>query len=180
MDELTMFADWWLQNRPLRPPIDFYSRVGGNTGTVVFRHQQLQVQLFLNDPNSEIVDHTHPNVDSFEVYIAGDVYFRHNGNALLTPEIIAAMTPERLLGTKLRILPNDVHGATVGPSGGSFISIQHWLNGVLPSSVHLDWDGPPLDAGHQAALGVRCAEISEMATVLAPAFAGVKRRLKKA
>src|SRR5580765_2203584 len=150
-DELTLtqFADWWLNTRAFKPPADFFSKVGGNTGTVLFRHEQFQVQLFLNDPNSEIADHTHPNVDSYEVYVAGDVYFRQNGQALLTPEIIATVTPERLLGTKLRILPNDVHGASVGPSGGSFLSIQHWLHGVTPSSVHLDWDGPPLDDAHR-------------------------------
>lgn len=154
-DELTAFANWWFANgRPLRPPHDFFSKVGGNTGTVLFRQAPFQVQLFLNDPNSEIADHTHPNVDSYEVYVAGDVYFRQNGKELLTPDIIATVTPERLLGTRLRIHPNDVHGASVGPSGGSFISIQHWLNGVAPSSVHLDWDGPPLDEGHKKTLGL--------------------------
>lgn len=152
VDELTQFTEWWLGNRIIRPPADFLSRVGGNTGIVLFRHEKFQVQLFLNDPNSEIVDHTHPNVDSYEVYVAGDVYFRQNGEEVLNKQVIATVTPERLLGTRLRVLPNDVHGASIGPSGGSFISIQHWLNGLQPTSVHLDWDGPPLDTLHQEAL----------------------------
>ena len=153
LDELTPFANWWFANgRPLKPPHDFFSKVGGNTGTVLFRQAPFQVQLFLNDPNSEIVDHTHPNVDSYEVYVAGDVWFRHKGEVLLTPQVIKTVTPQQLVGWRVRIYPQDLHGASVGPAGGCFISIQHWLNGVAPTSVHLDWDGPPLDERHRETL----------------------------
>ena len=83
---------------------------------------------------------------------AGGPSLAINGSS--SAAIIAAETPARLLGMRLRILPHDVHGASVGPSGGCFISVQHWLGGVAPTSVHLDWDGPPLDEGHRLTLGL--------------------------
>ncbi len=109
------------------------------------------MQLFIVDPGGEVTDHVHPNVDSFEVYITGDVYFRLDGKELLTAEIIRQHHP---VGQTIRVRPKDWHGATVGPRGGAFFSIQHWLNGVPPSSVDLDWGGPALDSGHAEKLRV--------------------------
>ena len=39
----------------------------------------------------------------------------------------------------VRVLPNAVHGAKAHKDGGCFMSVQHWLNGVSPSSVGNDW-----------------------------------------
>lgn len=150
-DELTKFTDWWMKTKKLRPPSDAYNRVAGSTGTTLYRKDQFQVQLFINDPNYEIVDHLHPNVDSYEIYLSGAVYFRLNKETLLTPEQVAE-AGLLLTGKRIRVRPDEWHGATVGATGGSFLSIQHWLNGVVPSSVHLDWAGPPIDAGHQMQL----------------------------
>ena len=125
-------------------------RAGGHSGVALFRRGTWQVQLFVCDPNSEIVDHIHPNVDSIEVYVGGDVYFRHSWKTILTPEIIA--TPD-FHDLSIRVRPQDWHGASIGPRGGSFLSLQHWLHGVAPISVHLDWVGEPLDAEHRVTLG---------------------------
>lgn len=155
-DNLTQFAEWWMQTRAIKAPLEgAYSRVGGNTGQVVFREGAFQVQLFICDPDSEITDHVHPNVDTYEVYVSGDVYFRKNGLPLIRPEIVTANEDGscRLLGIIDRVKPADWHGAAIGPRGGCFLSIQEWLNGHKPSSVHLDWDGQPLDAAHAAAVG---------------------------
>jgi hypothetical protein len=151
-DVLTGFAQWWLANRILSPPLDHcYTKAGGSTGFTLFRQAPFQVQVFLNEPNCEIVDHTHPNIDSYEVYLGGEVYFRLNGQTIITPEMMNE--PQNLIGKMIRILPSDWHGATLGDKGGAFFSIQHWLNGVAPTSVELDWQGPAIDEAHSAAIG---------------------------
>jgi hypothetical protein len=147
-DELTRFARWWLEHRSFVPPGDAYMQAGCNTGLVLFRQPPWQVQLFICAPDGEIVDHSHPHVDSYEIYVTGDVYFRHRGKTVLTPEMISNIGPMSL---SIRVLPTDLHGGSVGPRGGSFISIQHWIDRE-PSSVHLSWDGPPLDQEHQVYL----------------------------
>lgn len=140
------FKDFWLENKPFSMTPDVYSRVAGNTGAVLFRDGQFQVQLFLGDPNTEITDHIHPNVDSFEVYLGGDFKFRIHGNYLTQDEILAQQFIQR-------VKPNDWHGGSVGPNGGAFISIQYWLNDIKPTSVHHDWGGTPLDFKHSLILG---------------------------
>ncbi len=139
-DPLTEFARWWMQTKPIAPPPDMYMQAGCSTGIVLYRQAPWQVQLFICNPNGEVVDHTHPCVDSYEVYIGGDIHFRHRG------EIVPSET------LSIRVLPTDSHGASIGPRGGSFLSIQEWKNGKEPSSVHLDWDGEPLDPAHAKAL----------------------------
>ena len=41
----------------------------------------------------------------------------------------------------VRVPPDDEHSAQAGPNGGCFLSVQHWLNGVEPSAVGMDWKG---------------------------------------
>jgi len=88
--------------------------------------------------------HRHPNVDSFEVPLCGNIDFFKNGEPVAPREKVFGVSPKGqslLFGTFTRILPVDWHGASFGPGGGSFMSVQHWLNGVVPSSVGMDWEG---------------------------------------
>ena len=84
-DELTHFARWWLEHRSFVPPGDAYMQAGCNTGLVLFRQPPWQVQLFICAPDGEIVDHSHPHVDSYEIFTfrgtcisvtAGKTFFR--------------------------------------------------------------------------------------------------------
>jgi hypothetical protein len=91
-----------------------------------------------------IPEHTHPNVDSFEVYVGGQVRFSHQGKWLISEEDLTTPTD---IGTSIRrgvswrVKPSDVHGAMTGPEGGVFMSVQHWLNGVEPHCVAADYSG---------------------------------------
>ena len=49
-----------------------------------------------------------------------------------------------------RVRETDWHGANVMTDGGAFLSIQHWRNGVAPSSVGLDWEGTPVSSEQRA------------------------------
>lgn len=156
-DELLDFYQWYGGRFGYGiPPCVFngFSKVGQFTGLVLYRSKPFQVQLWLCEPNSEIHDHAHLNVDSIQVYLAGQVYLRLNGQPVLTPEKLAALPNDvaNANGRWIRVKPTDNHGATIGPLGGAFMTFQHWLNGVEPRSVETDWDGKPLDDKHDELL----------------------------
>lgn len=143
LDELTNFANWWCQHRYLRPPFDstvvtFDDNV---VGTTLYREGQYQVQLFTVKPHTEIVDHIHPNVDSYEVYVGGQIEFRLHGEKITRFDTqVEANGIVSEFGKMIRVLPTSSHGGTFGQMGGCFLSIQHWTNpNVPPSSVHMDW-----------------------------------------
>lgn len=131
-DDLAVFKDWWLTNRTINTPKDATPIFDGVlTGVVLFRQDPYQVQLFVMPPNSKIAPHIHPNVDSYEVYINGDVEF-------LVGDSSRSLEQSKL-GETIRIAPTEWHGGNFGERGGCFLSIQKWLNGVPPTSVGDDW-----------------------------------------
>lgn len=133
-DFLKLWCSRIVFRMPAETPLDMEGRLHG---VVLYRDAPWQVQLFSVSPNGEIPDHIHPNVDSYEIYLSGEIAFRHSGIYITTPEMWVDTT--KLFGLKIRVLPNDSHGGSFGPKGGAFLSIQHWLNNVPPSSVGYDW-----------------------------------------
>lgn len=137
------FAVWWLRHRPFMvptegvPAVRYYHDFAGVT---LYRHGQFQAQMFVVRPRQESPWHSHPNIDSVEYGLAGsgEGTFRSTRNARLGPLILIA--------------PGEGHVAAAGPAGGAFISFQKWLNGVLPSSVELDWRGAVIDTQHADAV----------------------------
>jgi hypothetical protein len=129
-DDLEQFKNWWLTNRPLNTPQEnALSHVAETHGVVLYRQNPYQVELFNVKPNSEIPAHIHPNVDSFEVFIGGDIAFMCND----------VWYSQDVIGASIRVLPNSYHGGKFGVRGGCFLSIQKWLNGVTPKFVGDDW-----------------------------------------
>ena len=126
-DDLTEFLEWWLETKPTDPPFNgsiIYQ--GDTTGVVLYRKAPYQVELFIVKPNSIIKQHIHPNVDSYEVNLSGNVVFECDGikHSDCTP---------------VRVKPESWHGGSFGTQGGSFLSVQKWLNGVEPTFVGDDW-----------------------------------------
>ena len=56
--------------------------VEGFNSHIQFRNNQYQVQIFSTPSNFIIPEHKHPNVDSFEVYLSGDIDFSLEGSWL--------------------------------------------------------------------------------------------------
>lgn len=106
-----------------------------------------QVQMFACPPNTIIPEHTHPNVDSFEVYGGGEIQFSHSGRWVEEPEV-GAYGMAGLRGNVIRVKPDDLHGGVIGPNGGVFFSVQHWLNGEKPHCVSADYDGITMGEHH--------------------------------
>lgn len=147
-DALSAFMETYFQMNPRAMiPLDhILTFVDGLSGMTVYREGQFQVQLFLVAPLVDIPDHRHPNVDSYEVALTG-MEFRHSGEIVLPDEYASA---PHTTGFCIRVHPQDLHGGTAGPDGGSFLSVQQWLNGVPPTSVGDDWEGKTMGSKHDS------------------------------
>lgn len=132
------------------PASDPFAFVGNGPGMVMFRQGQFQAQLFICTPYSKVPPHAHPNVDSFEMHLGGDLYFYVDGQATLPIDHLHDRrgAASRWWGRGVRVKRGQTHHLDVGQNGGAFMSIQHWLNDVKPTSVDFDWEGAPMDARH--------------------------------
>ena len=133
-DDLYAFATWWMNTKTFLPPIENnVSKDDKLTGTVLYRDGQYQVELFTIKSKTKSEMHVHPNVDSYEIYVSGDINFVINGENFncIEGDVIPSLT---------RIYPHYLHTGETFEKGGSFLSIQKWLNGVSPTSVTIDWN----------------------------------------
>jgi len=113
-------------------------------GLVLCRKSPYQVEMFVGHGPGTVPGHAHPNVSSIEVALSGDIRFSVEGREVLKDEMLATALDGtmRAKGAMVRIKEGVRHGAVVGAKGGAFLSVQKWLNGIEPSSVALDWEGP--------------------------------------
>jgi hypothetical protein len=152
-DVLEEFLDWFLKNSPCIGAVPFHgavSKIEGVTRVLWFCQPPFQVEMFITPPNFIIPEHTHPNVDSFEVYVGGQISFSHSGRFVTHWESDGAsevgLPAHR--GRVIRVRPENLHGGVFGPAGGVFMSVQHWLNGVEPHSVATDYTGTVMGPDH--------------------------------
>lgn len=141
--------------------------IDGVTAVLWYRKAPFQVQMFVVPPNHIIPEHTHPNVDSYEVYVGGQIRFSHSGKFLFVDADLDEPTENGLpkkRGGIIRVRPSDLHGGTFGPSGGVFFSVQHWLNGVEPHCVSADYDGVVMGPQHKAGVVFGNAELKSELT----------------
>jgi len=169
MDKLETFCDWFLREMPVlgmvpaRNAVDRFEQV---TSLLLYRNAPFQVQMFLTEKEFIVPEHTHPNVDSIEVYLGGDIKFSHGGkfvgrdkwvrgeSGIPAPPAGLGMEEGRLgtshrRGMMIRVRPNDVHGGLTGKGGGAFLSVQHWLNDLKPHCISNDWSGIAMGTDHR-------------------------------
>lgn len=153
MDELYDFLTWFMAQGPVLGRVPVVSAVsnmglvpeGGNLMSGVwYRKGQFQVELVMIAGPMIIPEHTHPNVDSYEVLIGGQIRFSHTGKWMIpetysTDMLEDGISPYR--GSTIRVNHDQLHGGIVGAGGAMFFSVQHWLNGVAPHNIATDWDG---------------------------------------
>ena len=153
-DPLEQFAKWFINESPRFGLIPFHNAVHNIQDVISviwYRKKPFQVQMFIVPPNYVIPEHTHPNVDSYEFYLGGQINFSLNGT--WTTEKFENLEPDAFgcapfKGHVIRVHPSSLHGGTFGPAGGVFMSIQHWLNDVDPHCVSLDYDGVVVGPDH--------------------------------
>ena len=152
-DELEKFLEWWLENRVFHSPFDTNAMLfnmesiglGDNvTGFILYREGQFQVQLFICKPYTEIPIHVHPNMDSYEVYLNGQLSLRINDEIIMDMDQFETESGvSSNFGQAIRVRPQDRHGGPIVAMGGAFLSVQHWLNGVAPSSASIEYVSSP-------------------------------------
>ena len=155
-ENLEVYLEWILNKAPLIGWIPFKNpiwRIENVTSVLMHREEQFQTQMFIVPPDTIIPEHTHPNVDSFEVYGGGEMFFSHSGRlANLKEDIKEDMESKfktcKIRGHVIRVKPNDKHGGTFGKEGGIFFSVQHWLNNVKPYCVAKDYNGKTMGEHH--------------------------------
>lgn len=157
LDELERFCFSFLEKMTVLGAVPFdgaVSKIENVTGILLYRMGQFQVQMFAVPEGTIIPEHTHPNVDSIEVYMGGNIHFSHSGKYSYDADMLrASASPLGLAkkrGNLIRVRPNDVHGGVFGKGGGVFLSVQHWLNGVKPHCVAADYDGITMGEHHLA------------------------------
>ena len=127
-------------------------RVEDVTSITWYREGQFQIQLFAMPPNCIVPEHTHTNVDSYEVMMGGRMLLSKHGRWVEDSDFEhLAINKEpfsRRRGSAIRVRPNDIHGGIAGRSGGVFMSVQKWLRGVKPHCVALDYNGPTMGDKH--------------------------------
>jgi hypothetical protein len=153
-DPLDSFMQWFWTTPPIGfiPFKDPISKIEDVISLLWYRSKPFQVQLFLVPPNYIIPEHTHPNVDSYEIYLGGNIRFSHSGNYANPIEDMVPLPDGtcHIRGRIVRVRPNDVHGGVSGPEGGVFMSVQYWLNGIEPHCVAADYDGIVMGPDHLA------------------------------
>lgn len=112
---------------------------------VLHRRDRLQTEIVMIDPGAVIPRHTHPNVDSIDLLVRGNVSaFEIDGTTLT----------RFVRGMGLRIPAGAPHGGTALAEGIGvwFLSCQRWR--VPQKHIALDWAGAPVTSAHGKLLEV--------------------------
>lgn len=117
---------------------------GNIISLVLYREGQYQVELFIcPHRNSSFSTHRHPDIDTYEFQLAGDNVLTLNDEAVCTEAQVSEwMYNMDIKSPLMPITHNDYHSGQ-GTTPFAFLSIQHWLNNVQPTSAGLNWIGDP-------------------------------------
>ena len=138
------FATWFINQRfagimPFMNPESI--NYGPIARTVLYRKDCFQVEMWMVWPGeTSFPEHLHPDVDTVEIHISGDIHFTLNGSPVASN--LALPIEGGQIQPAIRIHHSDVHQASAGTGGAVFLSCQHWLHDVPPGSVALNWNGP--------------------------------------
>lgn len=147
------FKNWWIIKKPWRPPFkDAMYFTEMVVSLVIYRHGNFQIELNIGRPNTEAPYHKHPNVDSLFMYLTGDFYFgvdniireRMKENQIANPKIPDVHI---LLGVCENI-GGASHNLVIREHGCSYLSFEHWKNGITPTGVTANWDGETVGTEH--------------------------------
>jgi hypothetical protein len=150
------FKDWWLKaGCPIRPPFAnaIYTTEMSHT-LVLYRVGPFQVELCTCKPNSQAPMHSHPGVDSYFIYLTGNIDFGLSDGSFTDS---ASLQREGkggahlLMGQGAHAMSGAMHTLKVKEEGGAFLSFEKW-NGRTPDSVTVNWEGDPIGDEHSKAL----------------------------
>lgn len=150
---LREFVSDWLATHSIDRSAPVTDRVGECVGTILYRDDRFQVQLWDVAPGGVVADHNHPDIESWVVLLGGRFSLRKHGTELRRKDVTFLDYQGHKVGM-VHLAPGDVHGFRAHDTGGSLLSISERLDGEKPVSVHLNWNGEPLNADHATELGI--------------------------
>ena len=147
---LTGRINWWDVPRQ-NAIINF----GNIISLCLYRHPPFQVELFIvpHAPSS-FTEHRHPDVDVLQFGLSGDAMLLLNRQESYSKSQVQQWLRNELVTPAIRIKPTDMHSG-YGNTRYAFLSIQHWLNNVQPTSVGLNWVGEPSSVEQWAMLSAQ-------------------------
>jgi hypothetical protein len=147
---LAAFVRWFCETPLVQmvPPYAIVARFTGQSiaadespanviGTIIHRDCAYQAELFsfaATSRGGSFAEHRHPDVDSVELYLSGDIEFN----------VVRRGRSEIYRGRRnspLWINAEDFHGGRIGPAGAAFVSLQRWRTGTATSSIGHNWIG---------------------------------------
>ena len=134
MDDLERFCDWFLKNMPVIGAVPFagaVSKIQDVTSILLFRMDQFQVQMFAVPEGTIIPEHTHPNVDSIEVYVGGNIHFSHGGKYSYPGDQLKPRSGPLACATK--------RGMTMTPAGGEAVHRSGYTLTILKKADDGKW-----------------------------------------
>jgi hypothetical protein len=135
---LDAFFDWWWESGcPIAPPPVCVTRHEGSHEFIVFRRDQFQVEQVTLFPGFPVPSHCHADVESIECHLTG------HGEAEVGAFRLANIPNYRVRHRvrKLRI-PAGVFHSGEAHSVTVALSFQVWRDGVTPSFITDNWQGP--------------------------------------
>lgn len=131
--QLTEFLMHWLEHRETNQIEGATVNIDGDvTETLLYSDGQFQVEMLSVTPNTILTTHSHPDVDSYEVYVSGDLTFEVDDKSYV---------PTESYSDYVRVPDGCTHGGKTGERGGVFLSVQLWKNGVKPTFISENWNG---------------------------------------
>lgn len=151
MKTLEGFIEFYSAGAPNPLPWATYN-YGPVSSVVLHRDPPFQAELFILAPGLGFPRaHRHPDVDSVELVVSDYIPFFVNGRDVTRVDGLRECITTNY-GAKYSVGAEDWHSVGDVPKGGAFMSFQMWLNGVMPTSVGLNWTGTPVSDEHRRLL----------------------------
>lgn len=123
-------------------------KVGNLLIVTLVRKENYQKQLCIIPPNTKIPSHKHHNVRTNIVFLYGWVMFKKSEREI---ELTSPQDCER----RFMINEGEAHAAETKEQHCIFISEQYWLDNENVRSLHLQWEGEPINKDHEEQLARR-------------------------
>ena len=121
------FAQWYMANRPHLNTNSKLCNFNENyVESLLYRGGRFQAEMCTIKPNTKLVMHKHPGIDSVFLFGGGDMEFKINDGSML----------KLIQGDIGSVTGEDYHGGIIGKDGAIFYTFQYWkgysdVNGLV-------------------------------------------------